>query len=206
MSRGTERSGRMRSMGKALAIVALLSIPVAFGGCRALEGLLGGGRSPTPTEQRPAPQAAQQPTPVQPTATPQPAVAPQRAVSQEQAQAVVRAWFEALAAGDYQRAEQLTTGGATRQTRQTADAIQRETGQRGVQVSLSIQRLNLTPAPQPPAGQAVHADFTIDANAQAGPFSIPARTLEGGANFVVESTDAGPKITEIRDVSGLPMG
>lgn len=205
----------MLAVGETLAAVLLVAIPVTLVACRAFEGLLGGGRAPqaeapsAPTQPQPTPippTATPQATPIQPTATPQPAAPPQQAVSQEQAQAIVRAWFEALAAGDYQSAEQLTTGSAARQTRQVADTIQREAGQRGVQVSLSIRRLDLAPAPRPQMGESVHADFTIDANARAGPLAVPARTLEGGANFVVEPTATGPKISEIRDVTGLPMG
>ncbi len=203
----------MRTLGKAFAIVTLLAAPVVFGGCRALGGFLGGtspsagpATPPVPSEQPSTPQVGQQPAATPAAPTPQATPAQQPAVTQEQAQDVVRAWFEALAAGDYQRAEGLTTGNAQRQTRQMVDTLQREAGQRGVQVQLAIQRLDLGPAAQPPNGHAVHADFDINVNAIVGPMAVPARQLQGSANFVVEPTADGPKISDIRDVSGLPSG
>jgi hypothetical protein len=137
--------------------------------------------------------------------TPQPTPTSPAGLSQQQAQELVRAWFEAVAAGDYQGARGLTTGSAADQTGQIGDRIQSEASGRGITINMSIQRLDLSPAAQPAAGeQAVDAAFTIQVNAVKGPISIPAQTLQGSATFVVQRTAAGPRISAIQNVSGLP--
>lgn len=118
----------------------------------------------------------------------------------------MRDWFGALQAGDYQRAQTLTTGSANQQTRTMTDTIQRETSQRGVQASIAVNRLDLSPTAQPAQGQAVRSAFDISVNVQMGPVTVPARQFQGNATFIVQQTDAGLKITDIRDAQGLPTG
>lgn len=141
---------------------------------------------------------------VNPTATPAPTTET-TALSQEEAQSVVRDWFDALAAEDYQRAESLTAGSATESTRQLVDTIQRETAQRNVAADIVVQQLELSPAAQPQAGQAVRSDFNIDVNATTGPFTLPGQNFQGSATFIVQQTENGAMITEIRDITGLPI-
>ncbi len=150
-----------------------------------------------------APGAVPVPTATTPAAAPAPVAV---AVSQAQAQALVRDWFGALQAGDYQRAQSLTTGSANQQTRTLTDTIQREATQRGVQATIAVNRLDLSPAQQPAQGQAVRAAFDISVNVQVGPVTVPARQFQGGATFIVQQTDAGLKITDITDAQGLPTG
>lgn len=191
-------------MVRLLVIAVLVAVPLLLGSCGAIGDLLAGPR-PVPTATpTPLPTATPTPTPGPP-ATPAAAPAPRVGVTQQEAQAVVRAWFEAMGDEDYQRAEGLTTGEAARGTRQIAETIQREAGQRGVQADLVVRRLELGPAAEPPAGQAVRADFDIDVNAVAGPLSVRVQSFSGAGTFLVQQTPEGPRIAEIREVSGLPM-
>ena len=203
--------GGWRSIAKAFAIAAVLAVPVVLGGYGWLGWTLRG--TPLQTTPTPPPTPAAQPTvpltaaPSGPTraATPPPTPAP-TGVSQGAAQGVVRDWFAALQAGDYQGAESLTAGNATHETRMMTDAIQREAGQRGVQASLAVNRLDLAPATQPAQGQAVRAAFDISVNVKVGPVTVPARQFQGSATYIVQQTAAGLKIADIRDTQGLPTG
>ncbi|HEX2987722.1 MAG TPA: hypothetical protein VHS06_06075, partial [Chloroflexota bacterium] len=204
------RSGaRWRSVGKAFAIAAVLAAPVVLGSCKSLSEMLRGTQQPQQPATTPAPTPAPAPATPTPAAPPPTQAAPATtsgpvaaAVSQEQAQALVRDWFGALQAGDYQRAQSLTTGSANQQTRTLTDTIQREAAQRGVQASIAVNRLDLSPAPQPAQGQAVRSAFDISVNVQVGPVTVPARQFQGSATFVVQQTDQGLKITDIRDTQG----
>ncbi len=196
MANGRDRAKQLRSLGRTLAVAVVFAAPLVFAGCRALGGQGGTTGTPVPTAEAPTP------TP-QPTPEPTPTPAPQ--VTQDQAQGLVRDWFNAMTAGDYQKAQGLATGNAADQTKQIGDTIQSQASQRGVGITMQIQKLDLSPAPQPSADtQAVNANFTIQVNATKGPFSIPAQTLNGSATFVVQATSNGPKISDIQNVSGLP--
>ncbi len=200
MSTRKGRSNRLRSMGRVLAMVGLFAVPLAFAACQTAAGQ---GTSPTETVPAATPAPTQQPTP---TPTPPPATpTPVPGVTQEQAQSLVRGWFDAVTAGDYQKAQSLTTGNATEQTKQIGDTIQSQASQRGITIEMSVQRLDLSPAPKPaPDEQAVNASFTVQVIAVKGPLSIPAQTLQGSATFAVQPTSGGPKISDIQNVSGLP--
>lgn len=215
MERWRSRTGQWRSVKRMLAAFAVLAVPIALGGCQILGASEGqaataqpaAAASPTATEQPPTPTASlSTATPRAVTqATPTQTASSSLSVTQQQAQTVVSGWFDAVAAGDYQRAEGLTTGNATDQTKQIGGTIQSQASQRGVEINMTIQRLDLSPAPQPATGeQAVNAAFTIQVTAIKGPISIPAQTLQGSATFVVQQTSGGPKISDIRNVSGLP--
>ena len=178
--------------------------PINLGSCAPLRDLLG--IAPPPVEEAtPVAPTRQPPTPPPaPTRPAAPTPTPSGSVTQQEAQSVVRAWFDALAAEDYQRMEELTTGSARTKTRQATEAIRSEAEQRGVRIDLVVQRLDLSPGPRPRAGEAVEADFDIRANAQDGPISVTARTIEGSATFVVERVNGEARITDIQNVTGLP--
>ncbi len=191
-------------MGATLALFAVVAaVPLIMGSCR-VEGIAIGSQPSEPTVPPTAAEHPPVPAAIQPTLAPTtvPSAAP--TVTQEQAQDVVRAWFEALSAGDYQKAEELTTGSATGKTRRLVDTVQGEARQRGVQATMAIRRLDLSPGTTPSDGQSVRAAFDIDVNALAGPVSVRVQQLHGSADFLVQQTAVGPKISDIKDVSGLP--
>jgi hypothetical protein len=142
------------------------------------------------------------PTPL-PTATPVPSPTPV-SISQGEAQTAVRAWFDALAAEDYVAMEALTADGATLHTRGLAEAIQLEATREGVDIDIVTRRLEMQPGSQPQQGAAVDTDFLMDINVRVGPFSFPARQMEGTATFIVGRVDRDVKIVDIQDVMGLP--
>lgn len=158
----------------------------------------------TPT---PAPAPTVRPSPTPTLAPPTPLVqtaTPQAAVTQEEAQGVVRAWFDALGSEDYRKMEELTEGEARAITRGLADAIQREAGQRGVQLDLVVLELQLAQGQALSSGQAVRAAFVVDARAVMGPVSFSAQLSRGSATFVVDRVDGRPRITGIQEATGLP--
>ncbi|MGI5837789.1 MAG: hypothetical protein ACOX87_15040, partial [Chloroflexota bacterium] len=208
---------------KPLRLVRLVPVAIfliiVFGlaaGCGPIASIFDGG---TDSETRPgspvstpvSSSAAIEPSPTAPTPTatvvvqPTATSTPEPAVSQKQAETIVRAWFEALEAEDYQRAESLTTGDARRETQQLVETIEREADQRGVTEDIVVQRLELNPSQsQVDAGRAVRADFDIAVNAVAGPFTVQGQQFEGEATFVVGQVEGEMKITDIQDITGLP--
>lgn len=196
--------GRYRWLGLGLVIGALLAAPMGLGSCAPLRDLLGIA-PPSVEKATPTVPARQPPTPPPAPARPAaPTPTPPGSVTQREAQSVVRAWFDALAAEDYQRMEELTTGSARTRTRQATETIRSEAEQRGVRIDLVVQRLDLSPGSRPRASEAVQASFDIQANAVVGPFSVTARTIEGSATFVVERVNGEARITDIQNVTGLP--
>jgi hypothetical protein len=200
--------GRGRGIRRAGAAAGLLVASLLLSGC----GLL-----PSPAERQPpatpVPAGAElpvvTPTPIPPTPTPVPSPTPAPAptpvpVSQAEAQAVVRAWFDALAAEDYAQMERLTSEDATLHTRVLADAIQLEAGRERVRIDIVTRRLETQPGPQLARGEAVETDFQMDVTALIGPFSITGRRMEGTGTFVVDRVDGEPKIVDIQNVTGLP--
>lgn len=164
-----------------------------------------------PSAPAPLPTAIPAPTPTpRPTATATPVAGPMPATgvlhgaTQDEAQMVVRAWFDAMLGQDYRTAADLTVGAAADRTRELSEGFRRATG--GAPVRLVRQRLDLSPAPSPDGGgQAVRADFEVPVNAQAGPFVMEVERLRGSATFVVGRLEGRPRITDIRDVTGLPV-
>jgi hypothetical protein len=211
------RKGTLRWMGRVIgrtsAIAGLLIVSLLVSGC----GLFTATRevAPPPTQHAATPVEAagaqRTPTPVPPTPTPVP---PPRAtpipaptpvpVTQGEAQAVVRAWFGALAAQDYAAMEELTAEDATLHTRGLAEAIQLEAGRERVNIGIVTRRLELQPGLRLERGEAVDTDFHMDVNALVGPFSFTARQMPGSATFIVDRVDGDAKIVDIQDVTGLP--
>ncbi len=195
---------RFRWTAVALVAALLFAAPLLLGGCSRSVELIGVTTALAPA----APVAAsgiptpEPPTTADPAATPASRWAP---VTREQAEDVVRSWFKALAAGDYQRAETLTAGNGTTSTHMVTAPLQSQATQQGVQIQGMIRRLDLSaPESQPESGRAVHAEFDIDINALFGPAAVPVHTVEGGATFLVQQTDAGALISDIQDATGLP--
>ena len=157
----------------------------------------------TPT---PAPTATVRPspTPTLPPPTPVQTPTPQASVTQEEAQGVVRAWFDALGSEDYRKMEELTEGDAQTATLGLTDTIQSEAGQRGVQLDMVVQELQLAQGQALSPGQGVRAAFMVDARAVVGPMSFSAQLSRGAATFVVDRVNGRPRITGIQEASGLP--
>lgn len=203
----------LRSVRLALIAGSLVVALATATGCNSVASFVSGwfdsqdsAGSPVSTSSNPAstssPSTPTATATVQPTATPD----PEPNVTQEQAESTVRAWFEALGSEDYQGAESITSGDARSYTRQLAETVQREADEQGVTADIVVQRLELSPSQaQTAAGRAVRANFDIAVNAIAGPFSVQARRFEGEATFIVEQVDGDAKITNIRDVTGLPL-
>lgn len=195
-----------------LTAVALLVTSMALGGCTIVESLVDT-RTVRPDNTVKVPRV-ESPTVPTPAATPEAMVAvppptstavTRARVAQDEAESVVRAWFDALGSEEFETALQLTTGTAEEQTRALEDTIRREADQRGVEIDLVVQSLELSPVPEAMNGRSVLADFDVQANVITGPFSIPVREYQGNATFDVERVDGEVKIVEIRDVTGLPL-
>jgi hypothetical protein len=135
-----------------------------------------------------------------------PSPAPTRGagLSQEEAQAVVREWFEALRRGDYRGAENLTSGNAILITRGLEAAVQGESAARGAQVEMVMRQLLLDPGAPPPSGQAVDVTFDIQVNALLGPLSLAAQQVRGNATFLVDRVDGSARIVDVTNATGLP--
>lgn len=192
-------------------IITVFLTSMVISGCDLIPVIGDLGIDPQPTtattQRPPSPPAASTPRPtatVVPTSTPKPAPAPTPSVTPLEAEAVVRAWFDALAAEDYVGVERLTADNATLHTRALTDTLQHEASSQNVDIDIVSRRVDAKPGLRPERGEAVDTDFQIDINALVGPFSFTARQLLGTATFIVDSVDGEIMIVDIRDVTGLP--
>lgn len=191
-----------RSILISAAVVGTILVVAGLGGCGALlvprqPSAATPVATPAPS---PTPVATPTPVPLVPLVIPTPTPTP---VTPTEAQSVVAAWFDAVIAQDYQTASDLTVGVAFDRTRQLSEGFARATG--GNRVNLQKQRLDLnTGYPQDDGSQQVMAAFDIQVNAQVGPISVGVQHLVGNATFIVQRVDGRTRITDVRDVSGLP--
>ncbi|GEM_PF-5312766 len=195
--------GSRRALAPALATLVLFAVV----GCGAIGSPPAGNDSSTGLSQSStSPSQGLVPATQANTPTPGSTAAPQQDVTQEEAQAVVHAYFDALAAEDFQQAEKLTAGEANRQTREISESVQQETAERGLDADIVVNRLEMNPDPiQPATGQSVRASFGAEINAVAGSFSVQAHQIDGEATFVVQRVDGETRITDVQDISGLPL-
>ena len=180
-------------------VVVAVGLLGAAGSCRPLP--VTQPLSPTTT---PAPRATALPTSTpQPVfVSPEPTVAPK--ISQEEAQSIVNAWFNSVLAQDYATASDITVGNAADRTRKLSEGFRQATG--GNSVELAKQRVDLSPGPlQSDGSQAVTADFDVLVNQRVGPILLTVQRLTGSATFIVGRVGDRTRITDIRDVTGLPV-
>lgn len=147
---------------------------------------------------RPVPRAALAPTATAaPTAVVAPTATAKPRVDAEGAELVVRDFFAAVDAKDYDRLRDLTSG----QARQTAEGISLEVqkAEQENQVTLTphTSRLEVLGSEAASDGTQVRVGFTIEVMARAGFLSIPVRTTSGEAAFTVENVDGRNLIVNI---------
>lgn len=197
MARGNRNILRSGGLIAAACVVVLLAVVESCRPVPAPQPAAPSASTPLATSV-PTPTATPQPLP----ATPVPTVAPK--ISQDEAQTVVNAWFNSVLAQDYATASDLTVGHAADQTRALSEGFQRATN--GNAVQLAKQREDLSPgSPQGDGSQAVKADFDIAVNSQIGPIMVSVQRLSGSATFIVGRVGDRTRITDIQNVTGLPV-
>ncbi len=118
--------------------------------------------------------------------------------SEEEAEAVVEAYFAAIEADSYDAARALTTGTATGQTDTGAEQIRRESTAEGVTVDLRVPELTTDALPPEPESTAVQTDYVVEAWVDTGLFGdVKAREGRGSTLFHTVRTSTGAKIERI---------
>ncbi|MBI3977880.1 MAG: hypothetical protein HY331_06820 [Chloroflexi bacterium] len=136
------------------------------------------------------------PPPEAPTAPAGPAAAA-TGVSQDEAQQVVRAFFAALDAKDFQSARRLTAGQARETTDQIIGRVEAEAEARGVDLVIQTTRLNLAVPPAIGKPANVDADFSTDVSGKIGPVVVPGQTFSGRATFTIDRVDGQIRIVQM---------
>ncbi len=118
--------------------------------------------------------------------------------TEEEAEAVVQAYFAAIDADSYDDARALTTGAATEQTDVGAEQIRREATAEGVTVDLRVAELATQGLPPGFEDSRVQTDYVVEAWVDTGLFGdVKARESRGSTVFRTVRTPTGIKIARI---------
>jgi len=138
------------------------------------------------------------PTPMH-VATPTPTSPP--APSEDQAEEVVHAYFEAIDSEDYEGALARTHGRAREQTSQIVDEIRSQEQESGQQADIRVTQLQLRSQPAHGSVRPVDVVATVGAYADLGIAEVEVQELHTEAVFDVALVEGEPKIVDIRQRS-----
>lgn len=118
--------------------------------------------------------------------------------TEEEAEAVVRAYFAAIEADTSDAARDLTTGVATEQTDAAAEQISKEADAEGVTVDLRVPELATQALPPGLEGTPVQTDYVVEAWVDSGLLG-DVKVREGRGSTVIHTvrTNTGIKIARI---------
>ncbi len=118
--------------------------------------------------------------------------------TEEEAEAVVRAYFAAIEADTSDAARALTIGAATEQTDAAAEQIRQEADAEGVTVDLRVPELETQALPPGLEGTPVQTDYVVEAWVDSGIVGdVKAREGRGSTLYHTVRTNTGIKIARI---------
>lgn len=118
--------------------------------------------------------------------------------TEEEAEAVVQAYFAAIEADTSDAARDLTIGTATEQTDAAVEQISKEADAEGVTVDLRVPELETQPLPPGLEGTPVQTDYVVEAWVDSGIIGdVKAREGRGSTLYHTVRTNDGIKIARI---------
>lgn len=141
--------------------------------------------------------APEGPTPGETPAT-TPAVQAANPPTAEEAEDIVRAYFAAVDADNFDSARSYTSGVALETTNAVIATVQQQAAEQGVTVDLRVTRLDTAVLTAEGAVQPVKADFVLEpfVDMGFGPFSL--QQMPSSGTFLVARLPAGVRITDIQ--------